>query len=57
MEKLLGVEAEINLTVNDDIIRKISKGSPFLNDILKELKPDIIKALKKCLIKKGDDND
>ena len=52
MEKLLGVEAEINLTVNDDIIRKISKASPFLNDILKELKPDIIKALKKCLIEK-----
>lgn len=49
MRKLIGIEAEVNITVSDDIIRKMSKGSPILNDILKEVKPDIIKAIKKCL--------
>ncbi len=49
MRKLIGIEAEVNITVNDDILRKISKSSPILNDILKEVRPNIIKAIKKCL--------
>lgn len=50
MKKIFGVQAEINLTADEEIIKGIGKGlsngSIEIVDIFRELKPDIAKAIK-----------
>lgn len=51
MKKLIGFEAEFNITSDDDICKGLGKGlsngSILIRDIIKEVKPEIIKAVKK----------
>ena len=55
MKKIFGVQAEINLTADEEIIKGIGKGlsngSIEIVDIFRELKPDIAKAIKYSLLK------
>ena len=57
MSKLIGIQAEVNLTLNDDLMKSvgkgIEKGAIHIEDIFKELKAPIIETIKKEL-KKGD---
>ena len=65
MKKIFGVQAEFNITADEDITKGIGKGlsngSILFKDIVKEIKPEIIKALKKCFVeeksKKGKKNE
>jgi hypothetical protein len=54
MEKLIGVQAEINITIHSDILKGlgkgIEKGSVHIEDVFKELKGPIIEVLKKQLL-------
>lgn len=49
MKKLFGIEAEINVTADEDIIKGIGKGvsngSIILQDILNEVKAPLIKSI------------
>lgn len=49
MKKLFGIEAEINVTADEDIIKGIGKGvsngSIILQDILNEVKAPLIKCI------------
>ena len=51
MKKVFGIEAEVNITADEDICKGIGKGvsngTIFLVDIIKEVKPEIIKGIKK----------
>ena len=51
MKKVLGIEAEINITTDDDIAKGVGKGisngTVMITDIIKQIKPDIIKSLQK----------
>lgn len=51
MKKVFGIEAEVNITADEDICKGIGKGvsngSILLADIIKEVKPEIIKGIKK----------
>lgn len=50
MKKVFGVQAEINITADDDVVRGIGKGiqngSVIISDIVKELKPFISDRIK-----------
>lgn len=50
MKKVFGVQAEINITADEDIIKGMGKGiqngSVVLSDIIKEVKPEIVKSIK-----------
>lgn len=49
MKKLFGIEAEINVTADEDIIKGIGKGvsngSIILQDILNEVKAPLIESI------------
>lgn len=49
MKKLFGIQAEINVTADEDIIKGIGKGvsngSIILQDILNEIKAPLIKCI------------
>lgn len=53
MKKVFGVQAEINITADDDVVRGIGKGiqngSVIISDIVKELKPFISDRVKEHL--------
>lgn len=55
MKKVFGIEAEVNITADEDICKGIGKGvsngSILLADIIKEIKPEIIKGVKSYLKK------
>lgn len=54
MKKIIGVQAEFNITADEDITKGLGKGlsngSVLIKDIIKEIKPEIVKALKKCFV-------
>lgn len=56
MKKIIGVQAELNVTTDDDIVRGIGKGiqngSVIISDIIKELTPAITDAIKNQLEKR-----
>lgn len=56
MKKLFGVQAEVNITCDDDFVKSISKGITkgvvALEDVVKELKPDFLDALRKLIKEK-----
>jgi hypothetical protein len=58
MKKVLGIQAELNITADEDVIRGIGKGisngSIVISDIIKEVKPEIVKSIKKLFIEKED---
>lgn len=49
MKKVFGIEAEINITTDDDVAKGIGKGlsngTVVITDIIKQVKPDIVKGL------------
>ena len=49
MKKVFGIEAEINITTDDDIAKEIGKGlsngTVIITDIIKQIKPNIVKGL------------
>jgi hypothetical protein len=55
MDKIIGVQAEVNITMHSDIIKGlgkgIEKGAIHVEDILKGLKQPLIDALKKVITK------
>lgn len=59
MKKVFGIQAEINITADDDVVRGIGKGiqngSVILSDIVKELKPAITDSIKNRLDKHNQD--
>lgn len=61
MKKVFGIQAEINITADDDVVRGIGKGiqngSVILSDIVKELKPAITDSIKNRLGKCADNQD
>lgn len=64
MKKVFGVQAEINITADDDVVRGIGKGiqngSVIVSDIVKELKPFISDRFTEHLrgrLEKQDDKD
>lgn len=60
MKKIFGIEAEINITTDDDVAKGIgkglSKGAISLKEIFDELKPEIIKSLKDFFKEKENKN-
>ena len=50
MKKLFGIEAEINITADDDVVKGIGagikSGSIVISDIVKEAKPVIVNKIK-----------
>lgn len=54
MKKLIGIEAEVNITVDEAVAqgigKGISKGSITLTDIIKEIKLEIIRSVKQKFI-------
>lgn len=56
MKKIFGIQAELNITADEDIVRGvskgISKGSNILSEIIKEIKPEIINGIKKFFTEK-----
>lgn len=56
MKKVFGIQAEINLTADEDVVKGIGKGiangSVILDDIVKEIKPTLIKYLKNFILSK-----
>lgn len=56
MKKVFGLQAEINITADDDVVRGIGKGiqngSVIISDIVKELKPAITDSIKNHLEKR-----
>lgn len=57
MKKVFGIEAEINITTDDDIAKGVGKGlsngTVVITDIIKQIKPDIIKGLQKLFKEKS----
>ena len=53
MKKIFGVQAEINLTADEEIVRGLGKGiqngSVAVMDIINEIKPAVSECLKKAL--------
>lgn len=60
MKKLFGIEAEINVTADEDIIKGIGKGvsngSIILQDILNEVKAPLIKRIANKLSQEKKEN-
>ena len=48
MIKLFGIEAEINLTVDEHVVKSLGKD---FTKMFEEIKPDLIKSLKNILNK------
>ena len=50
MKKVFGVQAEVNITADEEVVKGIgkgiSKGAIAIGDIIKSVKPEIEKALK-----------
>lgn len=50
MKKVFGVQAEVNITADEEVVKGIgkgiSKGAIAIDDIIKSVKPEIEKALK-----------
>lgn len=55
MVKLIGVEAEFNITVDEELAKGIGQGvksgAISINEIVKDAKPTIVEAVKKALDK------
>ena len=53
MKKVFGIEAEVNITTDEEIVKGIgkglSKGQITFDEILKEIKPELVKAIKSAL--------
>lgn len=60
MKKIFGVQAEINLTADEEIVRGLGKGiqngSVAVMDIINEIKPAVSECLKKALAKDNTDD-
>lgn len=60
MKKLFGIQAEINVTADEDIIKGIGKGvsngSIILQDILNEIKAPLIKSVANKLSQEKKEN-
>ena len=58
MKKVFGIEAEFNITADEDIVKGIGKDIASCNgtirEMFKELKPEIVKIIKKSLVKEDD---
>ena len=58
MKKVFGIEAEVNITTDEEVIKGIgkglAKGTVTLENLFKEIKPEIVKALKEVLAPKED---
>ena len=56
MKKIFGVEAELNITADDDIAhgigKGVQKGSAVISDIKKEIMPVLTESIKNYLAKK-----
>lgn len=61
MKKVFGIQAEINITADDDVVRGIGKGiqngSVIISDIVKELKPTITESVKNHIEKRAQKQD
>jgi len=62
MKKLFGIEAEFNITADEEVVKGIGKGiangAVDVSDIIKEVKPEIVKAIKeKCKLKGENSNE
>lgn len=53
MKKIFGIEAEVNITTDEEIVKGIgkglTKGQITFDEILKEIKPELVKAIKSAL--------
>ena len=53
MKKVFGIEAEVNITTDEEIVKGIgkglAKGQITFDEILKEIKPEFVKAIKSAL--------
>lgn len=53
MKKIFGLQAEVNITADEDIMKGIGKGisngSVVISDIIKEVKPELVKSIGKLL--------
>lgn len=60
MKKIFGVQAEINLTADEEIVRGLGKGiqngSVAVMDIINEIKPAVSECLKRALAKDNADD-
>lgn len=60
MKKVFGVEAELNITADEELVKGlgkgISKGAVTLNDIIKDARPAILTAIKNFLEDEKQDN-
>lgn len=60
MRKIFGIQAELNITTDDDLVKGIgkgiSKGSITLNDIVNDVKPSILNLIRTYLENKNKDN-
>lgn len=56
MKKIFGIEIEFNFTADEDMVKRIGKGtknvSEIIQSVVKKLEPDIVKYLQKELNKK-----
>ena len=56
MKKTFGIEAEFNFTADEDIVKGLgkglSKGAITLDNLIKEVKPEIVKKLKEIFSEK-----
>lgn len=55
MKKLIGIEAEFNITADEELAKGIGQGiksgAISINDIIKDTKPAIVEAIKKAVEK------
>lgn len=55
MKKLIGIEAEFNITADEELAKGIGQGiksgAISLNEIIKDAKPAIVEAIKKAIEK------
>lgn len=53
MKKIFGIEAEVNITTDEEVVKGIgkglAKGQITFDEILKEIKPELVKAVKSVL--------
>lgn len=60
MKKIFGMEAEFNITADEEIIHGLGKGiqsgSVAVMDIVNEIKPTVSECLKKILMKQNNED-
>ena len=60
MKKIFGMEAEFNITADEEIIHGLGKGiqngSVEVMDIVNEIKPTVSECLKKILMKQNNED-